>query len=108
MNEDVRIRLSFSPRTPSTLTQRAQIRNLHYNPGMRVREERRRPRVRIQQGQIETPPAARSVAIAAAECHLIQGCGRVVCGFTRASARGNKVLCDAKVNTNSLGWGNGG
>ena len=105
MNKDVRIRLIFSPRTPPILTQRTQIRNLHHNTRMCVREERRCSCVRIQQGQLEAPPAAGSVIIAAPECHLAQGCGRVVCGFPGTSARGNEVLCDVKDGVNSLGWG---
>jgi len=75
---------------------------------MHVREERRCSCVRIQQGQLEAPPAAGSVIITASECHLTQGCGWVVCGFPGASARGNEVLCDVEDSVNSLGWGRRG
>ena len=61
---------------------------------MLVREERRRARVRIQQGQLETLPAAGSVIIAASESHLVQSRGRIVCRFSGASARGNVILYD--------------
>lgn len=37
---DVRIRLVLGRRTPPILTQRAQIRDLHYNARVRIREER--------------------------------------------------------------------
>ena len=70
-DEDIRIRLIFSPRTPPVYAQRAQVRNLHNDARMCVREERGCARVRIQQGQLETPPTGGSVIIAAPERHLV-------------------------------------
>jgi len=97
---DSRIRPILSPRTPPSLTQRTQIRNLHHNARVLIREERRYARVRIQQGQLETPPAAGPVVVAAAERHLVQSCGWVVCGFPGASTCGNVVLCGTQDSVN--------
>lgn len=105
MDGDLRIRLILSPRTPSVLAQRAQIRNFHHNVRMRARKKRRRADIRIQQRQPKTPPTAGTVAIVASERHLVQGCSWIVCGFPGAPARGNVVLCDMEDNVNLLGWG---
>ena len=70
-DKNVRIRLILSPRTPPVLGQGAQIRDLHHNTRVRIREEGWCGHVRIQEGQPETPPAAGSVIIAATERHLV-------------------------------------
>ena len=92
-DRDVRVRLVLSPGTPPILAQWTQIRNLHHDARMGIWEERRSTRVRIQQGQPETPPTGGSVIAIASERHLVKGGGWVVCGFPYASARGNVVLC---------------
>ena len=90
--KDVRILPALSSRTPPSRAQRAQIRDLHHNARFCIREEWWSARVRVQEGQFETPPAAGSVVVAAPERHLVQSRGRVVCGFPGASACGNVVL----------------